>query len=137
MRHGLRIRRRALAETRVLVPNALAKSSAAACSSAGAPVRHGHDAAGDDDAEELAVELGAHLCEVRVVAKRDPPLEMTCADKKSERRRQRASRQNEQGARTAVRFPRVRHDVQDAPAPRRQGSDKAGRRAGSVRHLQR
>lgn len=35
---------------------------------ASAPVRHGRHAAGDDDAQEVAVELGAHLREVCVVS---------------------------------------------------------------------
>ena len=43
-----------------------------------APVRHERHAAGDDNAQELAVELGADLNEVGVVSKRYAPLEMTC-----------------------------------------------------------
>ena len=48
-------------------------------SDASAPVRHGRRAAGDDDAEQLAVKLGAHLREVCVVPKRDAPLKVSCS----------------------------------------------------------
>lgn len=41
------------------------------------PGVHGRQSSWDDDLQQLAIEFGPHLRQVSVIAKRDPPFEMT------------------------------------------------------------